>query len=70
MDTDCRDKTAFSIPGGHFSWNVMPFGLCNAVATFQRLMSRVLAGQIGTRFFAYLDDLHIAGTDFEDHLAL
>ena len=70
MDTDSRDKTAFSVPGGHFSWNVMPFGLCNAVATFQRLMSRVLAGQIGTRVFAYLDDVLIAGADFEDHLAL
>eukprot|EP00112_Aurelia_sp_Birch-Aquarium-sp1_P005408 Seg1614.13 transcript_id=Seg1614.13/GoldUCD/mRNA.D3Y31 product="Retrovirus-related Pol polyprotein from transposon 17.6" protein_id=Seg1614.13/GoldUCD/D3Y31 len=69
-DTDSCDKTVFSVPVGHFSWNVMPFGLCNAVTTFQRLMTRVLAGQIGNQVFAYLDDVLTAGTDFQDHLAL
>ena len=39
LDKDSAEKTAFSVPTGHFAWKVMPFGLCNAVATFQRLMS-------------------------------
>ncbi len=36
--------TAFCTRNGLFEWNVMPFRLCNAPATFQRLMDRVLAG--------------------------
>ena len=70
MDKDSAEKTAFSVPTGHFEWKVMPFGLCNAVATFQRLMSRVLAGKIGKHVFAYLDDVLIAGVDFKEHISL
>ena len=70
MDEGSSEKTASSVPGGHYSWTVLPFGLCNAVGTFQRLMSRVLAGQIGKRVFAYLDDVLVAGVSLEDHLEL
>lgn len=35
---------AFCTRNGLFQWNVMPLGLCNAPATFQQLMDRVLAG--------------------------
>ena len=39
-----REKTAFCTQKGLFEFNVMPFGLCNAPATFQCLMDCVLAG--------------------------
>ena len=44
MDEDAWNKSAFSTESGLYAWNVLPFGLCNAPSTFERLMERVLAG--------------------------
>ena len=60
-----RQKTAFSTPFGLFQFNVMPFGLRGAPATFQRLMDRVTAGLEFTA--AYLDDLIIYSETWEEH---
>ena len=72
-----REKTAFSIPfRGHFQFKVMPFGLCNAPASFERLMEHVMAGLQWDRCLVYLDDIVVAGktvdetiTNFEKVLA-
>ena len=40
-----RDKTGFACELGLFQWKRMPFGLCNATATFQRLMAHALIGR-------------------------
>lgn len=42
MNPNDREKTAFVTPFGTFEWLVMPFGLCNAPATFQSFMEEVL----------------------------
>lgn len=68
MDEKDRHKTAFCTPEGLFEFNVMPFGLCNAPATFQRLMDLVLAGLQWSHCLVYLDDVIVLGGNFENHL--
>ncbi|MDA8031805.1 MAG: RNA-directed DNA polymerase, partial [Alphaproteobacteria bacterium] len=68
MDEADKPKTAFCTPEGLFEFNVMPFGLCNAPATFQRLMDSVLAGLQWSSCLVYLDDIIVMDKTFEDHL--
>ena len=63
-----KHKTAFCTPGGLYEFNVMPFGLCNAPATFQRLMNTILTGAQWESCLVYLDDIVIIGCTFEEHL--
>ena len=63
-----RPKTAFCTTEGLFQFRVMPFGLCNAPATFQRLMSLVLAGLQWSHCLVYLDDIIVLGRSFDEHL--
>lgn len=63
-----REKTAFCTPDGLFEFNVMPLGLCNAPATFQRLMDSVLAGLQWSTCLVYFDDIIILDSTFSDHL--
>ena len=68
MSPEDQEKTAFCTPDGLFEFKVMPFGLCNAPATFQHLMDMVLAGLQWTNYLVYLDDAIILGKTFEEHL--
>ena len=63
-----KEKTAFATRDGLFHFNVLPFGLCNGPATFQRLMDTVLAGLHWSTCLVYLDDVIVLGKNFEDHL--
>ena len=63
-----REKTAFCTQEGLFEFNVMPFRLCNAPATFQRLMNSILAGLQWTTCLVYIDDIIIVGRTFDEHL--
>ena len=63
-----REKTAFCTPNGLFEFKVMPFGLCNGPATFQRLMDLVLAGLHMSHCLVYLDDIIVMGKSFGEHL--
>ena len=64
-----REKTAFITHDGLFEFNVMPFGLCNAPATFQRLMNLTLSGMLWSECLVYLDDIIIFGRTFQEHLS-
>ena len=63
-----KEKTAFCTPEGLYHFRVMPFGLCNAPATFQRLMDFVLSGLQWSQCSVYLDDIIVLGHSFETHL--
>lgn len=64
-----KEKTAFSTGDGLYQFTVMPFGLCNAPATFERLMEMVLRGLTWRTCLVYLDDILVMGKSFEEHLA-
>ncbi|KAK8774213.1 hypothetical protein V5799_011257 [Amblyomma americanum] len=68
VDERDREKTAFITPDGLFEFKVMPFGLCSAPATFQRVMDTVLAGLKWQICLVYLDDVVVFASNFEEHL--
>uniref|UniRef100_A0A096M9Z4 ribonuclease H n=1 Tax=Poecilia formosa TaxID=48698 RepID=A0A096M9Z4_POEFO len=61
-----REVSAFVTPTGLFSYTVMPFGLRNAPATFQRLMNRVVGDMTGCA--VYLDDVVVYSDTWEEHV--
>ncbi|GBL91655.1 Retrovirus-related Pol polyprotein from transposon 17.6 [Araneus ventricosus] len=63
-----REKTVFTTRQGLWQFNIMPFGLCNAPATFERLMETVLHGLSSEACLVYLDDIIIFGGTFAEHL--
>ena len=63
-----RCKTAFQTKDGLFEFLRMPFGLCNAPATFQRAIQLVFRGMTWREVLTYLDDINVLGRGFEDHL--
>lgn len=63
-----RAKTAFCTPFGLFEWNRMPFGLCNAPSTFQRLMQRMFGDQQCQSVLLYLDDIVVFSSTVSQHL--
>ena len=67
MNDKDKNKTAFTTKYGLYELNVMPFGLCNASATFQRLMDKVLTPYCGKFVEVYLDNITIFSTNFELH---
>ena len=69
LSQEARVKTAFATHSGLFQFRVMPFGLCNAPATFERLMDRGLQGLRWSRCLVYLDDIISFGSTFDGALA-
>ena len=69
LEEKSKEVTAFTTSKGHWEFNVLPFGLTNAPATFQRLMDLVLTGLHWSECLVYLDDIIIFGRTFDEHLS-
>ena len=68
MDEADRDKTSFVTRRGTFRFTAMPFGLCNAPATFQRVMDVAMAGLNYEICLVYLDDIVLFSKTVKEHL--
>uniref|UniRef100_A0A2N9F5Z7 Uncharacterized protein n=1 Tax=Fagus sylvatica TaxID=28930 RepID=A0A2N9F5Z7_FAGSY len=68
MDETDQEKTSFITSKGLFCYKVMPFGLKNAGATYQRLMNKMFHNQIGRNVEVYVDDMLVKTKDEENHL--
>jgi len=62
-------KTEFMTKLSCYCYKVMPFGLKNAGATYQRLMDRVLVPMLGRNFQAYVDDMVVTSQQKEQYVA-
>lgn len=71
LDPSSKEKTAFTIPGrGLFHFVTMPFGLCNAPATWQRFVDNVLGPELEPNVFIYLDDIIVVTSTFQKHIEI
>src|SRR5436190_3724218 len=60
-----QEKTTFTCPSGTFAFRRMPFGLCNAPATFQRCMLGIFSDMTGDILEIFMDDLSLFGSTFD-----
>ncbi|KAL0428261.1 UNVERIFIED_CONTAM: Polyprotein P3 [Sesamum latifolium] len=63
-----QEKTSFITEQGLYCYNVMPFGLKNAGATYQRMVNKIFAPQIGKNMEIYVDDMLVKILKRERHL--
>jgi Reverse transcriptase (RNA-dependent DNA polymerase) len=64
-----QEKTTFTCPYGTFAYRRMPFGLCNAPATFQRAMMGIFSDLIEKSMEIFMDDFSVYGPTFDECLA-
>ena len=69
MNPDDQEKTSFVTAQWTYCYRVMPFGLKNAGATYQRLVNRMFQKQLGVTMEVYIDDMLVQSTTTELHIA-
>ena len=68
MNEEDQEKTSFFTSQGLFCYKVMPFGPKNAGLTYQRLMNKMFAHQIGKNVQVYVDDMLVKSLHKNNHL--
>ena len=68
IDPADQEKTTFTCPYGTFAYRRMPFGLCNAPATFQRCMMAIFSDMIEKNIEVFMDDFSVFGDSFDSCL--
>ena len=68
MHPDDREKTVFITDRGTYCHKLMPFGLKNAGATYQRLVNRMFTDKLGDTMEVYIDDMLVKSLHAADHL--
>ncbi|RVW62104.1 Retrovirus-related Pol polyprotein from transposon 17.6 [Vitis vinifera] len=68
IDVEDQEKTTFTCPFGSYVYRRMPFGLCNAPATFQRCMLSIFSDMVERIMEVFMDDITIYGGTFEECL--
>ncbi|KAK0578575.1 hypothetical protein LWI29_012719 [Acer saccharum] len=68
MHPDDQEKTAFVTERGIFCYKVMPFGLKNAGATYQRLVNKMFAKMLGSTMEVYIDDMLVKSLVAQQHI--
>lgn len=63
-----QDKTTFTFPWVTYAYRVLPFGLCNALAKFQRAVLGIFSDLIHDCVEVYMDDFTVYGNTFEEDL--
>lgn len=69
ISTEDQVKTTFTCPWGTFSYRILIFGLCNAPATFQRVVLSIFVELVHDAVEIYMDDFTPCGGDFEEALS-
>jgi len=69
VDPNDQEKTTFTCPFGVFAYRRMPFGVCNAPATFQRCVMAIFADMVEKCIKVFMDDFFIFGSSFDCCLA-
>lgn len=68
LNEDSIEKTGFITKYGTYEFLVMPFGLCTASDTYQKMMSSLMAPYIGRFVFVFIDDIIVYSKDINEHL--
>jgi hypothetical protein len=68
VDPEDQEKTTFTCPFGTFAYRRMPFGLCNALATFQQCMISIFFDMVKQFMEIFMDDFSVFGSSFQECL--